>query len=371
VRFTKALGAICYNARVRVTLIFTVKNEAVALPKLLDSISSQTRSPDEVIVADGGSTDSTVVVLRQYSSRLPLKVLVIPGANISQGRNATIRAASGDLICSTDAGVRLDPNWLNELVKPFESGGGGRAKQNETAQTKDAPVDVVSGFFIADPQSLFETALAATTLPSLAEIRPDKFLPSSRSIAFRKSAWEQIHGYPEWLDFCEDLIFDFCLRASNFRFVFAPRACVYFRPRPDLTSFFKQYYHYARGDGKADLWRMRHLLRYLTYLVFLPLAIALCFSGFWLGVGIFILGFLGIFFTPYKRLVPMIRAMSPAAQLSAIAWVPIIRVTGDIAKMIGYPVGTMWRMKNRAGKKPGNFTTPQPHSSATEEKKMQ
>jgi hypothetical protein len=31
------------------------------------------------------------------------------------------------------------------------------------------------------------------------------------------------------------------------------------------------------------------------------------------------------------------------------AWlVPVIRVAGDVAKMMSYPVGVMWRIKNQA-----------------------
>jgi hypothetical protein len=33
-------------------------------------------------------------------------------------------------------------------------------------------------------------------------------------------------------------------------------------------------------------------------------------------------------------------------RLQAIFWVPIIQVTGDLAKMIGYPVGWWWRLRH-------------------------
>jgi glycosyltransferase involved in cell wall biosynthesis len=317
---------------VPISLIFTVLNESQALPRLLDSIAAQTRQPDEIVVVDGGSTDGTLDVLNANAKRLPLKIISQPGANISQGRNTAIRAATGDIICSTDAGVRLDELWVEELVKQFDE------------RLQSSSVDVVSGFFTPDPQNVFEIALAATTLPALADIQPEKFLPSSRSIAFTKSAWEAAGGYPEWLDFCEDLIFDFELR-KRFQFAFAPKAVAHFRPRSNLRSFFKQYYQYSRGDGKANLWFKRHLIRYLTYLVALPLALALLFFAPLLGFGILLLGFVFMFFTPYKRLVPMMLALSSFDQATAIAWVPIIRVTGDIAKMIGYPVGIVWRVK--------------------------
>lgn len=317
----------------RISLILTVRNEAAALPRLLDSIAAQTRAPEQIVVVDGGSTDDTLDVLHAYASRLPLRVLSLPGSNISQGRNAAIRAADADIICSTDAGVRLDACWIEELVKPLLKEEGGRRKD-----------EVVAGFFLPDPHGVFETALAATTLPALADIQPDRFLPSSRSIAFRKSAWETVRGYPEWLDYCEDLIFDLALRAGRFSFAFAPRAVVHFRPRPNLAAFFKQYYLYARGDGKANLWLKRHLVRYATYLIGLPVLIALTLAvgpaalTLWAAAGAF------MFFTPYKRLAPMLRDLSLPGRLAAIGWVPVIRVAGDVAKMIGYPVGTVWRL---------------------------
>ncbi len=327
-------------------------NEADALPRLLESIAAQSRAPDEIVVVDGGSTDATMDILREYRARLPLKILQARGANISRGRNLAIRAARGDIIASTDAGVRLEPNWSEEIVKPFDRSPQPAARSDQptlcAVSGQPSAVEAVAGFFVPDPQTVFETALAATTLPVLSDIVPEKFLPSSRSVAFRKRAWEAVGGYPEWLDFCEDLVFDFKLRAC-YRFVFAPRALVHFRPRSSLRAFFKQYYQYARGDGKANLWLLRHVIRYVTYLVVLPLTLALLRFSPVLGFGILVFGFFALCFTPYKRLLPTLRAFSRVDKLRALLWVPLIRVTGDVAKMVGYPVGVVWRLASRNG----------------------
>jgi len=319
---------------VTVSVIATVLNEERSISELMETLSAQTRPPDEIIIVDGGSTDRTREILNAYAGRLPLRVLVVPGANISQGRNTAIRAATGEIIASTDAGVRLDPHWLAELVRPFEG-----------ASPEKAP-GVVAGFFLPDPRSTFERAMGATVLPRLPEIDPDRFLPSSRSVAFLRSAWER-WPYPEWLDFCEDLIFDLGLKALGYRFVFAPKALVYFRPRSSLRAFFKQYYRYARGDGKADLWRKRHAVRYLTYLAALPalLVLSILHSPWWLAV--LSAGAAYYLYPPYRRLLPEIADLPLAEKLRAIAWVPAIRVVGDMAKMIGYPVGWVWRLRRR------------------------
>jgi hypothetical protein len=141
----------------------------------------------------------------------------------------------------------------------------------------------------------------------------------------------------------EDLVFDLNLRSSGCRFAFAPGAIAYFRPRQNLEQFFRQYYFYARGDGKAGLWPKRHALRYATY-VLAPIALAL---GFWYKVLWLLLAVASFAYLqrPYRRLWGMTRDFRRIEQLKAILWVPIIRLTGDIAKMIGYPVGIWWRLR--------------------------
>ncbi len=314
-----------------VSVIVTVLNEGPALRRLLDSLCAQTRPADEVVVCDGGSTDDTLAVLGEYETRLPLRVIVRPGANISQGRNAAIDAAAGDLIASTDAGVWLTPEWLAALVAPLEA---------------SPELAAVAGWFVADPQTPFEVAMGATVLPQRDEIDPATFLPSSRSVAFRKGAWKAAQGYPEWLDYCEDLIFDFRLRELGGPLAFAPAAVAHFRPRGSLRAFWKQYFRYARGDGKADLWRKRHAVRYATYLLVGPLLLAATWRGGWWAALVLAGGGAAYLRAPYRRLARLWGPLPPRDRARAAAWVPLIRVVGDLGKMVGYPMGLAWRWRN-------------------------
>ncbi len=318
----------------QVSLVMTVRNEVATLPGLLESVLNQSILPAEIVIVDGGSTDGTPDIARKYASILPIHVIEKPGANISEGRNAAIEAAYYPIIAVTDAGVRLDPRWLESLATPL---------LDESSQT-----DVVSGFFVPDPQTPFERAMGATVLPTLPDIDPATFLPSSRSIAFRKDAWEAVGGYPEWLDYCEDLVFDLRLRDLDKRFLFAPQAVAHFRPRPTLRAFFQQYYRYARGDGKADLWRKRHAIRYLTYTAGPLIALLSWRSRRSLPgkAGLVLLAAASAAYCtrPYIRLLPMLSGLPLRSALYAITFVPLIRLTGDIAKMLGYPVGLLWRL---------------------------
>jgi glycosyltransferase involved in cell wall biosynthesis len=319
----------------KVSVISTILNEAQALDRLLTSLAGQTRPPDEVVITDGGSTDGSLEILEDWAreGQLSLRVLHQPGANISAGRNAAIATAAGEIIAVTDAGVRLEQDWLEALVAPF-------------AQRQDRFVTVVSGWFVAEPKTLFETAMGATVLPHVREVRPETFLPSSRSVAFRRAAWEAASGYPDWLDYCEDLVFDLRLRDLYGPFPFVPQAAAHFRPRGSLRAFFRQYYQYARGDGKADLWRRRHLVRYLSYGVVGPamLILALFHSPWWwLALAAGVAGYIA---TPYRRLWPLLAGYGPFDRLKAVLLVPVVRVVGDVAKMLGYPAGLLWRWRN-------------------------
>lgn len=328
----------------RVSVVATVYNEGSSIRTLLDSLVAQTRLPDEVVICDGGSTDDTVAQIQAYADRLPnLRVLVVPGANISQGRNRAIQAARGPLIAVTDAGVRLDPRWLEKLVEPFES----------ARDPRHLPL-AVAGFFLPEAEGVFQTAMAATVLPLHEDIRPERFLPSSRSVAFLKETWQRAGGYPEWLDYCEDLVFDFRVNAlvpdRPTAFVWAPEAIAYFRPRTSLRAFWTQYYRYARGDGKADLWRRRHAIRYATYLVALPALLGHALWGRvarplgWLGLAVGVVAYCA---RPWQRLQVVGRDLSVGGRVLAALWVPVIRAVGDAAKMVGYPVGLWWRRRNR------------------------
>ncbi len=322
-----------------ISLIATVLNEGDSINGLLRSIQRQTRQPDEIVIVDGGSRDDTVDIIRSYEDRLPLRLLVEAGCNISQGRNRAIEAARGDIIAVTDAGVRLGDDWLERISEPLR---------------RDAGLNVVGGFFAADARTPFEMALGATTLPLAREIKAESFLPSSRSITFRKAAALRAGLYPEWLDFCEDLIFDLRLRRVAGAFAFEPRALAHFRPRSTLRQYFRQYFLYARGDGKANLWFKRHLVRYAAYLLLAPailLAGLLIHPALW---ALYLLGGAAYLHQPYRRLPRLMRRSEYASPffwlycwLYCLLMIPWLRVVGDLAKMLGYPIGWRWRMRLR------------------------
>jgi hypothetical protein len=286
---------------------------------------------------DGGSTDQTLGILRDWAARTPLPATVrsAPGTNISAGRNVAIAAATGDIIAVTDGGAIADPRWLEELCEGFA----------------DGEADAVSGFYVAGGETWFERTLTVAITPQLAEIDPEDFLPSSRSVAFTKAAWEAVGGYPEWLDHCEDLVFDLALRRAGGRFAFRPSGVVTWNGRSSLWAFGRQYFLYARGDGIAGLWPLRHAARYSAYAVGPALLV--------LGASyppLLLVAAAGLVAHCRRSWVRLRRAppsRSAAGRAAAYLLVPAIVVTGDLAKMAGYVAGRALRRRRltAAGKR--------------------
>lgn len=318
----------------RVSVVATVRNEVATVGALLASLERQSVADFEVVVADGGSTDGTLELLRAHRSARrdpPLRVVEAPGTNIAAGRNRAIECARGDVILVADAGVELPTGWVERLSRPL---------------LESSELDVVGGFFASAPRNAFEFALGNTTLPLVDEVRPATFNPSSRSVAFRRSAWQAVGRYPEWLDYGEDLWFDLELRRRGQRIGFEPAACVAFRPRESLGAFFRQYFHYARGDGKARILFRRHALRYATYAVLAAVLVTRRRPLLLLAA----LGGLAYCRRPWLRVFRTRRRfdwLGPPELALALALVPVLRLVGDVAKMCGFPLGLLWSFRSR------------------------
>jgi glycosyltransferase involved in cell wall biosynthesis len=318
------------DVRTTVSLVCTVRDEADTIAALLDSMLAQTRPADEIIVNDCLSRDATPAIVERYiAAGHPIR-LVRGGHNIPSGRNNAIRHARGSLIACTDAGLTLDTHWLERIVAPLEQG---RA-------------DVVGGFFRPAPRSMFELVLAATNYRDPGEIDPARFLPFGQSVAFCKSAWERVGGYPEWASHCEDILFDQALQRAGCRFAFVPGALVLFRPRSSLGAFARQYFLYARGDGVANLWPLRHAIRYGAYgAAALMVRMALARRRPWPLIGL-APGIVAYLRAPVRRLRIRAPELAPGAFATAGLLIVLIRIVGDLAKMAGYPVGVWRRLRS-------------------------
>jgi glycosyltransferase involved in cell wall biosynthesis len=306
---------------VKVSLIATVKDAAPHVERFLSSVTAQTRRPDEVVIVDGGSTDGTVDILRAAEGVTPIEE---PGANIARGRNVAIAAATHDVIAVSDADCVLEPDWLERLIAPIERG-----------------ADVAMGAYRPSVERFFQACIAAINLPDADELDEATFMPSGRSVAFRREAIEAAGGYPEWLDIGEDMVVDLRWRELQLDLRLARDAVVRWPLRPTLAETWRQYFRYARGDAIAGLHPERHALRFGVYSGAL-------YAWSTKGAGRKLLSIGGVAAyasTPLRRAVR--RFPEPAERAKALVAIPPLMAFLDAAKMAGFLAGTRHRSDPR------------------------
>ena len=94
------------------------------LPEMLGSLAAQSQPPDEVVVRDDGSDDSTVALLQSFSARMPFPVRVIVGdvrLGYAQNFVAASRACSGDVIFFADQDDHWHPDKLASVTRRVRS----------------------------------------------------------------------------------------------------------------------------------------------------------------------------------------------------------------------------------------------------------
>src|SRR3989442_14712124 len=90
------------------TVVIPTLNEAWQIAEAVDSL----RWADEVIVADGGSTDETVSIARAHGAR----VIDVPGRTIAGQRNVAIASARNQWVFALDADERVSDALRDELT---------------------------------------------------------------------------------------------------------------------------------------------------------------------------------------------------------------------------------------------------------------
>jgi glycosyltransferase involved in cell wall biosynthesis len=305
----------------KLSLITTVLNEEKTILKFIESVFAQSKLPDEIIIADGGSTDNTIAEISGFkfpdNKKYPkIKILVRKG-NRSVGRNEAIKSATGEIIAVSDAGCTLDKNWLKNITKPFV----------------DRNIDIVAGYYKPVAKNVFERCLATYTSVMPDKIDSNNFLPSSRSVAFRKSAWKKVKGYPENLSTCEDLIFDKKLKDAGYNFKFEQDAFVFWPQRKNLWQAVKQFFAYARGDGLARYFRATTPYLFARYIF----AIYLIMLAF-IERSPVLYGFIILLFALYI-LWSIWKNYKYIQNKQAFIYLPILQLSSDIAVLFGTSLG--------------------------------
>ena len=246
-----------------------MRNEAGSLRALIDSIRQQTFPPAEVILVDGGSADGSAALARSLAGGdTRFRIIEAGAATPGRGRNVGIAAARHEWVALTDAGIRLEPIWLERLVQTVES---------------DPALDVVYGNYEPVAGSLFERC-AALASPAPKQERPGGRMrgPSIASTLLRRSVWQAVGEFPD-LRAAEDLIFMERIEKRGYKVGWAPTATVWWQLQPSLRRTFRKFALYSYHNALIGRQRDWHHGIARQYVIGLICAIpAIAHSPWWL-----------------------------------------------------------------------------------------
>ena len=110
----------------RVSLIVTTYNWKEALAVVLASAFAQTRLPDEIIVADDGSSDGTGDLVRKVAKQATVLVhhswQEDKGFRVARSRNRAIATATGDYVILIDGDIILDRHFVEDHLAAARQG---------------------------------------------------------------------------------------------------------------------------------------------------------------------------------------------------------------------------------------------------------
>lgn len=312
----------------KITVAVPVRNEANNIGELLRRLLTQTRPPDEIVIVDGGSTDSTTDIVSDFINRGAAVKLIRAGEALpGRGRNLAAAAANSEWLAFIDAGIEPQSDWLELLAARVE---------------EDDSIDVVYGGCEAITDSFFtECAAIAYLFPP---VRREGIIARRRFIAsslMKKSVWLSVGGFPEDLRSAEDHVFMNRIESAGFKQVYEPNAIVRWHLRPTFASTFARFVVYARNNLRAGLWRdwqARIFFRYFMLVAVALILLALAPKLIWVAVVLWVLMLVLRALVAIRRnrvtypgspirnlkrlfvLVPLIATIDAAAFLGSIHW---------------------------------------------------
>jgi len=243
-----------FDVDLSVTVAIPCYNAETYLPDLLKAIFDQTVAPDEILIVDDGSTDSTVKIAKTY----PVKVIE-HGTNkgLARARNTALKAASGDIIVYFDADTTPEGRNLERIKKEYNgkdiAGIGGQ----EFFSKPEKPIDLWRNLFWRQThgnQRIHSTWMLMGLVSS-----------------YRKAILIQIGGFNEsYRTHGEDVDIGLRLRKAGYRMVYLPEVGVYHRRTDSLKSLIAFVYQHSfwqsraiRQNGINPFFQMKNALNWL------------------------------------------------------------------------------------------------------------
>jgi glycosyltransferase involved in cell wall biosynthesis len=217
---------------VKLSVIIPCLNAAKTLGKQLEALAAQDwEEPWEIIVADNGSVDGSVVVARQYMSRMPHLRAVDASDRRGPGHAANVGAAAarGEALAFCDADDEVAPGWLRAMGEAL-------SKHDFVACRIDLEKLNPRWLRRRSPQ---ERGVQQYSYPP--------YLPHAGggTLGVKRRVHEAVGGFDESLPYLQDTDYCWRIQLAGTELRFVPDAVVHVRLRHTLPGIFRQALNWA------------------------------------------------------------------------------------------------------------------------------
>ena len=217
-----------------VSVIVPVRDGESTIAACLDSILATDYPPErrEILVVDNGSSDGTATLIQAR----PVHYLREPRRGVSHARNHGIGASRGEVLAFVDADCVVEPQWLTELVRPFEDSEVGAVAGDLQHVAPRTPAERQATRLLGNWQRF-----AFTSNPAY---------PITANAAYRRDILDRIGGFDPDMTRAQDVELGLRFQErSGRRLAYAERATVRHRNRTTALGFFRQQLGWAYGAG--------------------------------------------------------------------------------------------------------------------------
>ncbi|MGI9104795.1 MAG: glycosyltransferase, partial [Pyrinomonadaceae bacterium] len=175
-----------------VSIIVAARNEEASLPNLLRDLEQQTYPYYEAIIVDDRSIDTTSRIVNNFAAHSP-HIKLLQQRVVPEGRSpkksalqAGIDVSRGELLLLTDADCRVQPTWVETIVRYFEP------DVAMALGSSELKVDEESSLF--ERVQTFEFLTLVGLMAASANLK-FPFGASGHNIAFRRRTFDAVGGY--------------------------------------------------------------------------------------------------------------------------------------------------------------------------------